>query len=151
MENYSKKVFTKLTTLVGDWEGKTASDKTVKVSYKLIANKTVLTENWDMGNSRTAMTVYHLDDKKLIATHYCPWGNQPRLELISNNDEQKFSFVFVSATNLPDKNLTHQHQFDIKIESSDNFWRSETYFENGKMESEAITYFRMKTNLSKPK
>ena len=104
-----------------------------------------------MGKSRDALTLYHRDGQKLIATHYCPWGNQPRLELIADNDEQNFSFVFVSATNLPDINLTHQHQFDIKIESHDKFTRSETYLENGKMESEAINYFRIKENLSEPK
>jgi hypothetical protein len=140
----TNEVFKKLNALVGEWESATAATKPHTVSYKLIANQTVLVETWELGNSSTAMTVYHLDSEKLIATHYCPLGNQPRLELISTAKEQIFTFAFVSATNLPDKNLSHQHKFEIQIKNADNFWRSETYLETGKESYEGVDYVRVK-------
>jgi hypothetical protein len=137
-------IFKKLKTLVGEWKSATVVAKPHTVSYKLIANETVLVETWELGNSRTAMTVYHFETEKLIATHYCPLGNQPRLELVSTTKEQLFTFTFVSATNLPDKNLSHQHKFEIQIKNSDKFWRSETYLENGKENYEGVDYVRVK-------
>jgi hypothetical protein len=72
--------FQSLKALVGDWQGRTAAGRTFLVSYRLIANDSVLVESWTMSPTRTSMTVYHMDGDALIATHYCPQGNQPRLQ-----------------------------------------------------------------------
>jgi hypothetical protein len=140
----ANEIFKKLNALVGEWKSVTVAAKPHTVSYRLIANETVLVETWELGNSSTAMTVYHLASEKLIATHYCPLGNQPRLELVSAAEEQIFTFAFVSATNLPDKSLSHQHKFEIQIKNADKFWRSETYLENGKENYEGVDYVRVK-------
>ena len=71
--------FAQLQTLVGEWEGKTEKGRALKVSYRLTANNTVLIETWTLGPTRESLTLYHMDNESLIATHYCPLGNQPRL------------------------------------------------------------------------
>jgi hypothetical protein len=140
----TNEIFKKLKTLVGEWKSATVANKLHTVSYKMIANETVLVETWKLGNSSTAMTVYYLESEKLVATHYCPLGNQPRLELVSAVNDQIFTFEFVSATNLLDKNLSHQHKFEIQIKNANKFWRSETYLENGKENYEGVDYVRVK-------
>jgi len=135
-------VFEQLKTLVGEWEGKTDAGRVLRVSYRLVANNTVLVETWTLAPQREALTLYHMDNGSLMATHYCPLGNQPRLRLKVPSTSPSFIFEFVSATNLPKTELAHQHQFEIQLLGTDSFSRSETYVENGTAESERVTYSR---------
>ena len=134
--------FAQLQTLVGEWEGKTDAGRVLKVSYRLVANNTVLVETWTLGPQREALTLYHMDNESLIATHYCPLGNQPRLRLKEAGSASSFTFEFVSATNLPKPGMAHQHQFEIEILQANSFARSETYMENGVAGSERVVYSR---------
>ena len=45
--------------------------------------------------------MYHLDGDRLLATHYCPQGNQPRLKLMDDGDPKRLSFAFVDGTGMP--------------------------------------------------
>ena len=107
--------FTRLCSLVGDWQGRTEEGRTFVVNYRLIANGTALVENWTMSPTRTSMTVYHLDGEALVATHYCPQGNQPRLQYRAETSNERLHFTFRDATNLADPNAAHQHEFWIRF------------------------------------
>ena len=115
----------------------------MKVSYRLTANNTVLVETWTLGPKRESLTLYHLDNESLIATHYCALGNQPRLRFKEGGSASLFTFEFVSATNLPKPELAHQHRFEMELLQPNSFARSETYLENGKGEPERIVYSRI--------
>jgi hypothetical protein len=134
--------FEELKKLCGEWKGTTASGGAEKVTYRLIAADTVLLESWVLSSGREALTIYHRDGDDLIATHYCPRGNQPRLKLKSASPEKGFFFEFVSATNLPDADATHQHRFEIQIHSPDSITRGETYISKGRLDSGKVTYSR---------
>lgn len=134
--------FTQLQTLVGEWEGKTEKGRALKVSYRLTANNTVLIETWTLGPQRESLTLYHMDNESLIATHYCPVGNQPRLRFKQGGNASLFAFEFVSATNLSKPEAAHQHRFEMELLQPNSFARSETYLENGAGEPERIVYTR---------
>jgi hypothetical protein len=136
-------VFAQLQTLVGEWEGKTEAGRVLKISYRLTANNTVLIETWTLGPQRESLTLYHMDNESLIATHYCPIGNQPRLRLKEGGSPSLFIFEFVSATNLPKPEAAHQHQFEVEILKPDSVARSETYIENGTPGTERVVYSRI--------
>lgn len=136
-------VFAKLQTLVGEWEGKTEKGRAIKVSYRLTANNTVLIETWTLGPQRESLTLYHLDNESLIATHYCPVGNQPRLRFKEGGNPSLFIFEFVSATNLAKPETSHQHRFEMELLDANSFARSETYLENGKETAERLVYSRI--------
>jgi hypothetical protein len=138
----ARTVFAKLQTLVGEWEGKTEAGRVLKVSYRLTANNSVLVETWTLGPKRESLTLYHLDNENLIATHYCALGNQPRLQLKEGGSASVFTFEFVSATNLPKPELAHQHRFEMELLQPNSFARSETYMENGAAETERVVYSR---------
>ncbi len=135
-------VFQRLTGLVGEWTGETSTHRTFRVTYRLIANGTALTEHWVMSPTRESLTVYHMDGSALLATHYCPQGNQPRLSYESQSGSDAFHFAFRSATNLPDPGQSHQHAMWIQIEGKDAFTRSETYLEKGQPDTETMTFHR---------
>jgi hypothetical protein len=138
----ARAAFTQLQTLVGEWEGKTEAGRILKVSYRLTAAGTVLLETWTLGPQRESLTLYHMDNESLIATHYCPLGNQPRLRFKEGAPPGAFIFEFISATNLPKPEAAHQHRFEMEILQPNSFARSETYLENGAGEAERIVYSR---------
>ncbi len=143
--------FQSLKALAGDWQGRTASGRTFLVNYRLIANDTVLVETWTMSPTRTSMTVYHMDGEALIATHYCPHGNQPRLQYRPELSGERLHFSFRDATNLVDPNAAHQHEFWIEIApGAAAFTRDETYVEIGWSGHETTTYARIVQPTSNP-
>jgi hypothetical protein len=139
----ARAAFTQLQTLVGEWEGKTEAGRVLKVSYRLTAAGTVLVETWTLGPQRESLTLYHMDNESLLATHYCPVGNQPRLRLKDGGKPSLLTFEFVSATNLPKPEAAHQHRFEMELLDVNSFARSETYLENGKGDAERIIYSRI--------
>ena len=136
-------VFEQLKTLVGNWSGVTDSGRALSVNYKLVANNSVLVETWELAPQREALTLYHMDAGKLIATHYCPIGNQPRLELKTTGHES-YTFAFVSATNLPNAHSARQTSFELRLKSDDEFWRSETYTEGNETNTDSANYVRLR-------
>src|SRR5579883_1826017 len=68
-----------LSSLAGEWEAKTRSGATVRVVYRLTSASSVLLQTWQPGSTRETVTVFHADNGRLMATHYCAQGNQPRL------------------------------------------------------------------------
>jgi hypothetical protein len=132
--------FKALCSLVGQWVGQADDERTLRVRYSLHANDSVLMEHWQL-RQFDALTLYHLDGETLMATHYCPLCNQPRLNLVQTKDSQ-FSFAFVGATNLKTTDDEHQHGFEIKLIDATRFWRSESYISADLLTTEAISYTR---------
>ena len=125
----AEQAFKQLTSLVGTWKGNFPDGREHSVSYRLTAGGTVLVETWTLSAMRESMTMYHLDGGMLMATHYCPQGNQPRLMLVS--DVGQLSFEFHDGTNLQIPNKSHQYSFWLQINDKDHFQRNENYVENG--------------------
>lgn len=131
--------FRSLSGLVGRWEGQFADGRTHSVTYRLTAGGTVLVETWTLGPDRESMTLYHRDGDRLLATHYCPQGNQPRLVLVDAGDPEKLSFTFLDGTNLQVPGRAHQHDFWIRRIDNDHYQRSETYVDNGSVADPTAT------------
>ena len=122
-------VFESLKTLAGDWHS-TDSANATRVNYKVIANGSTLVESWTMSPTRQSMTVYTMDGERLLATHYCPQGNAPRMQLTSTDASGASHFLFVDGANLQDPAGTHEHAFWIRRDASGTLTRSETYIRN---------------------
>ncbi len=104
--------YARLKTLVGDWEATTDMGK-AHVSYELIAGGTSLVER-ESGEKMPAMlTVYYLDGDRLLLTHYCMAGNQPRMQARAFNAETgEVDFQFLDATNLATRRRPHAQRQD---------------------------------------
>jgi hypothetical protein len=146
----AQEAFEDLGRLVGTWESVGDPARRHTVDFRLIANGTALVETWMMSPTRSSMTVYALDGTRLLATHFCPQGNQPRLAWAGKNANGHHQFRFLDGTNLQDPTGSHQHALWIEVDSADSFRRSETYIENAKIgqpvdgdADEAVVYRRI--------
>jgi hypothetical protein len=89
--------FEKMKSLVGQWRGKTQDGSGITVTYRLVAAGSVLEEQLSVADM---ITMYHVDGKSLMLTHYCAAGNQPRMKAAPFKEgDNTLAFVFLDATN----------------------------------------------------
>ena len=121
-------VFDQIKMLEGNWhstKGKTT------VNYALMAKGSTIVETWTMSPTRQSMTVYTIDGERMLATHYCPQGNAPRLVLGKTDEDGSHHFEFLDGANLQKIDGSHEHAFWIRLDLPDHLARSETYIANG--------------------
>lgn len=124
------KAYEQLKGLVGAWKSTNPTNPT-SIEVQLIANDSALVETWIMSPKRQSMTVYTLDGDRLLATHYCPQGNAPRLAFTNTDDTGAHHFIFLDGTNLQNTKSSHEHALKIRVEPNGTITRTETYISNG--------------------
>jgi hypothetical protein len=112
--NDAAAAFDRLKLLVGEWKGDAGSGGS-SLSYELVANGTALIERESGGGRPTMMTMYHRDGDRLLLTHYCMAGNQPRMQARYDRAMGEIAFDFVDATNLANPEATHMHNVTIRF------------------------------------
>src|ERR1700693_1228226 len=127
--------FARLKTLVGEWEADTRMGK-AHVSYELIAGGTALVERETAEKMPAMLTVYHLDGDRLLLTHYCMAGNQPRMQARSFKPASgSLQFQFLDATNLGGAGAGHMHSAKFRFVDSDHLSTEWEFYENGQRKS----------------
>lgn len=135
--------FDQLKTLIGAWEGVTPDGKPVRITYEAASGGTALLERLKPAEEPEMVTVYSPDGGRLAATHYCSVGNQPHMRTEPLTGEvKKFTFSFVSATNLAGPDAGHMHRLVVTLEDHNHFTQEWTYFEKGKATTEVFRFTR---------
>ena len=136
--------FARLKTLAGEWEGDTAMGK-AHLSYEVIAGGTALVEKETGEKMPAMMTVYHLDGDRLLLTHYCMAGNQPRMQARAYNPESgELEFQFLDATNLT-TGAGHMHNAKIRFVDNNHMATEWEFYENGQRKmAETAQYTRVR-------
>ncbi len=135
--------FERLKGLVGEWRGRRPDGREIGIAYRLSAAESALVETWDLGPGRESITIYHMDGPELMASHFCPQGNQPRLRM-ARATASRFDFTFHDATGI-EPGQAVQRAFWLEVGRAGAITRSETYVGDGdEAETETITYERVK-------
>jgi hypothetical protein len=137
--------YARLKTLAGEWEADSDQGK-AHLNLELIAGGTALVERETAEKMPAMETVYHLDGPRLLLTHYCMAGNQPRLEAASFNQEKgELQFRFLDVTNLATPGAGHMHDVLIRFVDNNHFETEWQFFENGKPKfTEKALYTRIR-------
>lgn len=139
----SQNIFETLAALIGHWHGVNEEGREVWVDYSFTANDSVIVEHWVFHNKMESLTLFHRDNARLIATHYCPIGNQPTLELQAVGKDGTVRFEKVSVTNLRDRDEDHCHDFEMTFNTDGTFYRTETYCAGEACESNGTLFRRI--------
>ena len=78
------------------------------------------------------VTVYHLDGKDVVATHYCALGNQPRLKLDQSALPKKLKFDFNGGSNMDSAKDLHMHEGVVTLIDDDHIESSWQAYKDGK-------------------
>lgn len=126
--------FERFKKLEGQWHGRSTKGWEETVSFKTIAQGSVVVENsFDAHPNETMMTMFYLDGERLMLTHYCVAKNQPRLEATSfENDGKTITFTFLDATNLPSRDKGHMDKAVFRFVDDNKFSTQWTWYQDGK-------------------
>jgi len=137
--------FARLKTLAGEWEAETRMGK-AHLSYEVIAGGTALVEKETAEKMAAMLTVYHLDGERLLMTHYCMAGNQPRMQAKAFNPESgELEFQFLDATNLTGPGAGHMHNATFRLVDYSHLVTSWDFYEDGQKKfTETAQYTRVR-------
>lgn len=109
------------------WEGRwqVAETDALEIVFETTARGKIVVERWETAAGLHSITVYHLDGDAVVATHYCPQGNQPRLQSVPG-DPDAIAFEFRDITGL-DEGESHQFALDYTVRGDGALLRSEVY------------------------
>ncbi len=109
----SAPAFEKIKSLDGSWEGKASNGMPVQVSFRTTSGgSAVLSE---IKGKEDMVSMFHMDGDRLLLTHYCAAGNQPRMVGTVSPDGKTIKFDFVDATNVLPSQPGHMQHLTVTI------------------------------------
>jgi hypothetical protein len=93
------KSFDLLKGLEGKWAGKNQQGRPIEVTFRLTAGGSALMSEILGRGPENMITMFHMDGGRLLMTHYCGAGNQPRMKVVAS-DAKSVSFEFIDGTNI---------------------------------------------------
>ncbi|MBM4107320.1 MAG: hypothetical protein FJ255_00640 [Phycisphaerae bacterium] len=89
-----------LKALAGEWEMKTGEGQvTLSNVFAVTSNGYVIREIMFPGTGHEMTNMYHMDGDRLVVTHYCAIGNQPRMVAAVPEKPGVWEFKFKDCTN----------------------------------------------------
>ncbi|HUA14977.1 MAG TPA: hypothetical protein VMG31_06750 [Verrucomicrobiae bacterium] len=133
----AQRAFATIKSMPGIWEGKTASGEPVQVNFKVTAaGSAVMSE---ILGKEDMITMFHLDGpNRLLMTHYCGAGNQPRMRAALSPDGKTITFNFVDATNLATPEAGHMQRMVLTLLDDNHHTEEWTYVDHGKERTEVF-------------
>lgn len=132
-QSSAQKSFDQLKSLTGSWEGKTDQGRPVNVSFRDTAGGSALMSEIRGMDSENMISMFHLDGPgRLMMTHYCGAGNQPRMTATASPDGKTITFDFVDGTNLAAPTPGHMQRVVISILDANHHTEEWTFAGTGK-------------------
>ncbi|MGC2183021.1 MAG: hypothetical protein WA637_07070 [Terriglobales bacterium] len=126
----AQKSFEELKALDGSWEGTVKNGQPVEVDYRLTSGGSALMS--EIKGKEDMITMFHLDGDRLLMTHYCGAGNQPRMVASASPDGKTFTFSFLDATNLATPDAAHMHRLVISMPDANHHTEEWVFTDHGK-------------------
>jgi hypothetical protein len=143
-QSTSQKSFATLKALKGDWEGKNNQGQPLKVSFRETAGGSALMSEIHGHGPENMVSMIHLDGDRLMMTHYCGAGNQPRMKGMLAPDGKSVTFDFIDATNLSSPDAGHMNHVVFAMPDADHHTEEWTFLDHGKEMKELFTLQRSK-------
>jgi hypothetical protein len=124
--------------LPGRWRGEIDGHPIV-VEYRVSSRGSIVLETWMPGTPAETITAYHLDRDRVMLTHYCAQGNQPRLRLVESAGG-RYTFTRFDATNVaPDAGVLAELVLEI---DGSTLARTDIYSRGSQREATTIVFTR---------
>ncbi len=119
--------FDAIKSLQGTWVGnkkvkKGEEAETVQVKYKVTSAGSAVEETLFPGTPKEMVSVYTVDNGKILMTHYCALGNQPRMKMTDASKSKKgerIQLQMVDATGMNSPQDPHMGALTLTIQGED--------------------------------
>jgi hypothetical protein len=136
--------FERIKGLSGEWAANLKTGK-ARLSYEVVAGGNAVLERDAMEGMPVMLTVYYLDGDRLLLTHYCMAGNEPRMQARRFDAATgELTFEFLDATNLASPAAGHMHDATLRLTDNNHLSSAWEFYENGKPKmTETAEYTRI--------
>ncbi len=134
--------FEQLKSLEGTWEGKTPDGQTAQVIYRVTSNGSALMS--EIKGKEDMISMFNLDGDRVLLTHYCAVGNQPRMVASASPDDKTFTFDFLDATNLATPDAGHMTRMVLSMPDANHHTEEWIFTDHGKEMKEVFDLWRKK-------
>ena len=90
------------------------------------------------------ITMFHLDGERLLMTHYCSAGNQPRMVATASPGRKTFDFDSLDACWVPTPDGANMHRLVISVPDANHHTEEWFYDDHGKEVKEVFDLQRKK-------
>ncbi len=108
----AQKAFTAIKNMPGTWEGSSVEGP-VKVTFKVTSGGSAVMS--EILGKEDMISMFHMDNDRLLLTHYCAVGNQPRMQAAVSSNGKVITFTYVDATNLATPDSAHMQQMILTV------------------------------------
>ena len=130
----SQKAFNTLKAMPGTWEGRTTegtNNMSVRVDFKVTGGGSAIMS--EIFGHEDMISMFHMDGPgRLLLTHYCAMGNQPRMEAAVSPDGKTLTFNYVDATNLSSPDAGHMQKMVLTLLDDNHHTEEWTFVDHGK-------------------
>jgi len=132
----AQKAFAAIQSLPGAWEGKRPDGSTFDVTFKLTAGGSAVMSEIVVPHE-DMISMFHLDGpNRLLLTHYCAAGNQPRMQASFSPDGKTITFAYVDATNLASPDAGHMQRMVLTMIDANHHSEEWVFTDHGKEHKE---------------
>jgi hypothetical protein len=127
----AQKAFTAIKSMPGTWEGKGEDGSALRVDFKVTARGSAILS--EILGHEDMISVFNMDGPdRLLMTHYCAVGNQPRMQASLSPDGRIITFKFVDATDLAAPDAGHMQRMVLTLLDDNHHTEEWTFLDHGK-------------------
>jgi hypothetical protein len=128
----AQKAFAAIKAMPGTWEGKGEDGQPLQVSFKVVSGGTAVMSEIQSDHAHDMVSLFNMDGSRLLLTHYCSMGNQPRMQASVSPDGKTFTFNYVDATNLASPDAGHIQKMVLTLVDENHHTENWTFVDHGK-------------------
>lgn len=144
----ARATFTQLKSLDGAWTGTNSQGQSIKITFRETSGGSAIMSEIDPQGPHNMISMIHLDNDRLLLTHYCSTGNQPRMKATASPDGKSIAFDFVDGTNI-EPNAHHMERVVFNLTDANHHTETWTFLDHGKTMDQVFTLTRTETVVSK--
>jgi hypothetical protein len=129
----AQKAFATIKSMPGSWEGKTPDGHALEVTFKVVSGGSAVMSEIMGHGPEDMVSLFNMDGAdRLLMTHYCGAGNQPRMQAGVSPDGKTITFDFVDATNLASPDAGHMQRMVLTLLDDNHHTEEWTFVDHGK-------------------
>ena len=114
----------------------------VSTSFRVVSDGSALMNVLGAGTPHEMVTMFHMDNSDLLATHYCAVHNQPRFRFVPSSEPSVLTFVFKDATNLASPSAPHMVGLKITFVDANRHFEDWTFLAEGQKSTSRFDFHR---------
>ena len=118
-----------------------AGGAAMSITFKPTAGGTAVIETMFAGTPKEMINLYTADGDKIVCTHYCMLGQQPRMKQSASADDKTIKFEFADGGNIKSRDEGHMDAVALTVDG-DTLTEDWTFYADGKAVDHKVFEFK---------